>query len=265
MSTSQFLVDLRNNPSDSSLKRRLEFTTKNLDYRGLYTPINRVYFQKFIQYGNFIDLTTYKTIRLSYKNPARSFVRRKQPKTTRSIQRTRENLYRLVEANVDKYRENLPIFATLTFKRNEQHIPTAYSDFRLFIQRLNYHHDKKIQYVAVPEFQDRGAIHFHLIFFNLPFTPVLVFENIWGHGYTNIQTCKKIGAASSYLLKYLTKELFDNERLCGVRSVLSSRNLARPVLSFDSYALDDIKERATIKTLSVWENKYIRKSKYKLC
>jgi len=115
-------------------------------------------------------------------------------------------------------------FITLTF--NETHATKSLydQDFKKFILRLNYALDTKIQYVAVPEFQTRGALHFHLIFFNLRFIPARSFEQIWGHGFTNIQVCKKIAAASSYLLKYLTKENFAPEKITAIKERMKGRS-----------------------------------------
>jgi hypothetical protein len=255
--------------TNHTLQRKVQFTIDNLDFKGLYTPINKVYFLKYIKYGNYIDITNYKKIRLSYKNPNKSFVRSKNNKRTdRSIQRTRENIYRLAQANTDNFWPSIPIFSTFKYHRNIKDIPTAYRDFRLFIKRLNYHFNFPIRYICVPEFQKRGAVHFHAIFFDFPFTPVKKIEKLWSHGSHNQgvdwQLAKNINSTSCYLLKYITKDLLD-KRLQGKRILLTSRNLIRPIHSFDSLELDILLTNNIINTVDVFENKFIRKSKIKLC
>jgi len=229
-----------------NILERLSIIRQNIDYSGLYTPIKRIYTHKFIVYGDHIELTKYKRIRLSYKNPSRSFVRKDNPRTHRSIIRSRENLVRLVEGAKYQYRDNTPVFATLTYHRNEQDIPTAYDDFKYFIKKIRRKTGVKVQYVAVPEFQDRGAIHFHIIFFNLPFVPVHQFQSWWGHGTTNIQACKNLSATSKYLLKYFTKSSLSDPRLIGKRVILTSRGFDRPSTHYDEILFDNIQECCTM-------------------
>jgi len=245
-----------------TIQKRVDFIRQNLDYSGLYTPINRVYSHKIIIYGDHVELTKYKTIRLSYKNPSRSFVRKENPRTNRSIVRSRENLVRFVETAKYQYRAHIPVFATLTYHRNEQDIPTAYADFKYFIKKLRRKTGINIQYVAIPEFQERGAIHFHIIFFNLPFIKPQYFQDIWGNGMTNIQACKNIKTVSKYLLKYFTKDCLTDPRLLGKRVVLSSRGVDRPKTYYNEDILVDLENYCTMNIVDT--EKYETFTRYKI-
>ncbi|WP_452176556.1 rolling circle replication-associated protein, partial [Kordiimonas lipolytica] len=56
-------------------------------------------------------------------------------------------------------------------------------NFKKFIQRLNYKMDLKLKYSCVVEFQKRGAVHYHLLAYNLPFIENSKLAEIWGHGF----------------------------------------------------------------------------------
>ena len=128
------------------------------------------------------------------------------------------------------------------------------------IQKLKYNYNFPIRYIAIPEFQKRGAIHFHCIFFSVPFIPVKDIEALWGHGSYNQgvdwQIAKHIQATGSYLIKYLRKGLSD-PRLIGYRVILSSRNLIRPKTSFDEQDLTDFVQDRKIKVLKEFKNEHL--------
>jgi len=245
------------------MQNNLEIDTHvaQLRYKYSHSQVNRVYFLKFIEFGNFIDVTNYKRLRLSFKNKNKINVRKKTDRLDRSLQRTRENIYRLIEANIKQHGNFRPVFATLTYAHNVKDLSPAYRDFKYFIKKLKEKLGKKVHYVAVPEFQKRGAVHFHIVFLNLPYIKAKDFENLWGLGMTNIQVAKKIGSTSKYLFKYLTKSLLD-KRLSNRRIVLSSRGLYRPVQSFSHEDLSSKLNNGTYTIVSAFETEFIKKSKY---
>jgi len=86
-----------------------------------------------------------------------------------SIKRARRQIFSIVEGNYDDY--ELPVFITLTYEKNLLDVSEAVHDFRNFLRRYSrsiFGSDSKLCYIAVAERQDRGAIHFHAVFFNLP-------------------------------------------------------------------------------------------------
>jgi len=157
----------------------------------------------------------------------------KNEKSPSSISRTRTNLYRLVNCNLENNKKIKPTFCTLTYKKNQTNRKQATSDLRLYHQRLSYYTNTSLRYIAIPEFQKRGAIHYHIIYFNLPFIPVEVLaKKIWGHGQVDIHLLSQIKNTSAYVSKYITKETLD-KRHKGHRLLITSRGLKRPITIYN--------------------------------
>ncbi|MEI6296075.1 MAG: Rep protein [bacterium] len=162
-----------------------------------------------------------------------------------SVNRTRSNLKRLINANV--YIPNnpfSPVFWTLTFKENIQDLKVANKIFSKFIKRLNYfvgNGTKKtfLKYVVVHEFQERGAVHYHAIFFNLKFIHVNILADIWGQGFIKINKIDCVKNIGSYISKYLGKDLAGG-KLDGHKRYFSSRNLKRPIFIKNQQACEEI-------------------------
>ncbi|WP_052585065.1 rolling circle replication-associated protein [Anoxybacillus thermarum] len=207
--------------------------------------VNMIYNAKVIVAGNVIELYEYeKEIRTgkdSYMDkPVGRKGKRKEGlewidedmKATReknradALQRARKNLRRLINANVDAWAERVKFF-TLTFKENVQDIKMANYEFKKFRQRLEYHLELKLKYVAVIEFQKRGAIHYHMVTFNMPYVPHADLERIWGHGFVKVNAIDEVDNVGAYVTKYMTKDN-DDERLKGEKCYFSSRGLIKP-------------------------------------
>jgi len=129
----------------------------------------------------------------------------------------------------------VPKFLTLTYRDNQTNLAVANTDFHNFQRRLQYYAGKGIRYLAVPEFQKRGAVHYHVIIFNLPFTHWKTLTDIWKHGDIDIErvraTDDDLSKVAFYLTKYITKE--KDDRLRGQKTYFPSRSLARPIVSVD--------------------------------
>lgn len=154
----------------------------------------------------------------------------------KGMQRSRSVLRRLINSNAWKWRKidskfYLPVFVTLTFAENIQDTKTANLVFSKFIKRLNYYvsGSKKnfLKYVVVTEFQERGAIHYHAIFFNLEHIWKDKLAEIWGQGFVDIKKIESVNNAGAYVCKYMAKE-FEDERLDGKKRYFSSRGLVKP-------------------------------------
>jgi len=125
------------------------------------------YSRKLERAGALTRYTVYKKPVYMRKDPDRES-RPMNPDTPRSefaVARTRYTIYHLIRCN----QERINIFVTLTYKENELNIKTAKQDFKLFIKRLNYETSSQSRYICIPERQKRGAVHFHCIFFGLPY------------------------------------------------------------------------------------------------
>lgn len=123
--------------------------------------------------GNVIEKTEYERplLRgLSSKRVGRSVSASKKDKEinrNKVLARNRRTVRQLVNSNPDCNK-----FLTLTFADNLTDIDKANYQFKKFIERLKYRYSSiELKYIAVIEFQKRGAVHYHLLN-NLPYIDV---------------------------------------------------------------------------------------------
>ena len=150
-----------------------------------------------------------------------------------TLYRARKTVRRLINSNVNAYGvECKPKFVTLTFKDHIIDFDVANYEYTKFIQRLNYNifGQKKsiLKYTVVPEFTKRGRIHFHVVFYNLPYTKSSLVEEIWGNGFIKINKIDQVDNIGAYICKYMVKEL-DDKRLEGKKCYFNSRGLYQPI------------------------------------
>jgi hypothetical protein len=148
-----------------------------------------------------------------------------------ALSRAKKTLRRLINANVDAWGEKAKFF-TLTFRDNVQDIKWANGEFKKFRQRLSRHiwgrnKPNELRYVSVIEFQERGAIHYHMVTFNMPYVAHTELQEIWGHGFVHIRAIDDVDNVGAYVTKYMTKDNED-ERLRGEKCYFSSRGLLKP-------------------------------------
>lgn len=181
-------------------------------------------------------------------------------KRTDSIHRTRTEIRRLVNSNTDFSK-----FYTLTFKENLGEVTVANKRFNKFIMRMEYRYGKFI-YLAVIEFQRRGAVHYHFLC-NLPFIIAKEIEKIWGHGFIKIRRIKHVTNLGAYFCKYLHKDMTD-KRLFRKKKYFCSENIERPMEVYDKRVIEklltqyDLHERKPDYEAS-FTNEYTGKVEYK--
>lgn len=144
-----------------------------------------------------------------------------QQKTQFSINRTRTEIRRLVNSN-----PQLTKFLTLTFAENITDLKDANYVFNQFVKRISYRYSD-FEYLAVPEFQQRGAVHYHLLC-NLPFIETEALAQMWGQGFIKINRLNNVTNIGAYVCKYLSKDMFD-ERTFGKKKFFRSQALKAPV------------------------------------
>lgn len=129
-----------------------------------------------------------------------------------------------------------PTLLTLTFKENIQNIKEANLEFTKFLKRLNYEITGRktsfLKYATVIEFQKRGAIHYHVLFFNYSYIPKERLTELWRQGFVDIERVKgkSIKETIGYLVKYMVKGL-ENDKLAGQKSYFASRDLKKPIIT----------------------------------
>lgn len=192
-------------------------------------------YKKIIQSGDLLEIYEYKhTYIPRFKNTRKGEVfGRRSP----SRNRRPDNLFRLTKGFVRLVRSNLvrkkaPLLVTCTFAEKVD-VVEGYCLFSRFIRLLRSTYGKTFSYVAVPEFQKRGSIHFHILFWDLLITPkherkYRIIQRHWGQGFVDCVTTDSSPKLAKYLGKYLFKTLRD-ERLGGKKAYSASRNILRPV------------------------------------
>lgn len=177
-----------------------------------------------------------------------------QENKRKNIRKSASRIIKLVKHNVGQYKKANgkvfpPVGLTLTFKDNVQDWEFANVEHRNFIKRLNYfvYGEKcsKLAYISVPELQKRGAIHYHIFFFNLPYIDKDFVEELWGNGTAHIK--KEVGSLEGeslgkYITKYMTKQFYDRDKdgnykfyydkatWEGKKTYFASKNLFKPVV-----------------------------------
>lgn len=152
------------------------------------------------------------------------------------LSRARRDLRRIVNSNIEKYSK----FLTLTFAENITDVKSANREFSKFIMRLNYNLKIKVLYSAVIEFQKRGAVHYHVILYNVPQKlDMKVLKSLWGNGFVKVNKIEHVDNVGAYICKYMTK-CDDEKKLRGKKMYFNSRGLKKP---------EEIKESALVKAI----------------
>ncbi|PHI10803.1 MULTISPECIES: rolling circle replication-associated protein [Fusobacterium] len=138
----------------------------------------------------------------------------------------RFEIKRIIDCNYD----DKSTFLTLTFKENIQDIERANREFTLFIKRLKrYLKNQQLKYIATWELQQRGAIHYHLVLFSVPYIDNKKLGELWANGFIKINKIKetvKNEAVGVYITKYFVKDL--EKKANQKKAYFCSRNLIKP-------------------------------------
>lgn len=209
-------------------------------YNDQEQKIINVYRHKIIQYGKFTQVHDYFKFKLTFSSKRTTGKRDiLKPKTDYSFARTQQKVFQIIEANHRQHGPFKPVFATLTFADQYHERKKTDRLVALFIKRLNRYVGHKIMYIFVPERHQSGAIHYHGVFFNLPFIPIKILsEQIYGYGYIDVQIPKKLKSITGYISKYITKDVFkmiDKQK----KSYLIPKGLIHPVTRFDFFEPTD--------------------------
>jgi len=213
---------------------------------------------KAIKTGNLTQIFTYKNpIEYGYKTHKNSYTNL-VPKTDKisiakiAACRAKNNLRRIVIGNMYHYQIYRPVFLTLTYHENMQSLEKGNYDFKKFIQRFDYKLGYKLRYVAVPEFQERGAVHYHLLIFNIPFTEKETIGKLWTHGFIKIKLVNKGMGVFNYIIKYLNKS-FSDEQYKGKKRYFCSVSI-RPEEIFDEEKVSELYQTLDARDLvSMWQ------------
>ena len=209
----------------------------------------KIYKYRVITSGDQVEILRYGMEQLSKKGvPVEKGTRKMTEKELIQKQheneiRARRGLIRTVNANIGQWGNERPKFFTMTFNpENEtRDLSEAARSLKEFLQRLRRRLKRNIHYTCVARFQDghrpggaiggrNGIVHFHIVFYDLPYIPQTELTKMWGKGFVWINAIEDVDNLGVYLVEgYMGKEM-DDERLRGKKKYWSSRDLHKPVV-----------------------------------
>lgn len=158
----------------------------------------------------------------------------------RNLNNAKNNIVRIISCN----KNDLISFITLTYAENVTDVKKSKKHLNKFFKKLK-EVVPDIKYLYVMEFQERGAIHYHILC-NFPINHItnkhptqqqkdynLIFKNkYWKYGWCDCRNLKTEGNTNiaKYISAYLTSDLYCKD-LNGCRCFGTSRNLARPIIT----------------------------------
>lgn len=184
----------------------------------------------------------------------------------KNIIRSKLECQRLAKCNSKEWKT----FITLTFEKNIIDINSANISFKCFIYKVKRIF-KEFKYICIPEFQKRGAVHYHLLTnIDINNTKLIYcqednnyFKHIkyWNEGFNKVDILNNdIKKIIGYISKYMTKDI-DN-RLFNHHRYFYSRNLIKPKINYinldDSKHLDYLNNLLKNKKI-VYKNNYLNK------
>jgi len=201
--------------------------------------LTKLSFTKVIKTGNIFEVYQY-TRPYAYNRDllprSQGAEENTEVKRTDSILRAQMKVRRLVNANAFEW-GYMPIFVTYTFAENLTDVHKANTFFKAHM-RLLKKRIRSLRYLAVIEHQNRGAVHYHVVFFDLPYIEGIkkIFEENWPHGFIQIKAIKHVRNVGAYISKYFSKG-WHEERPKGAKAYYTSLGLLQPQLF---YSLDNV-------------------------
>jgi hypothetical protein len=123
---------------------------------------------------------------------------------------------------------------TLTYRENITDLSRAWSDLKAFSRKMKSEFNEDWQYICVPEFQKRGAVHFHMAIAGyLPVNKVRQFwREVVGEGNIDITSPRKTIDKNSWnpkrIANYLAKYITKNDSVEFNKRRYSSTNIPKP-------------------------------------
>lgn len=188
-----------------------------------------------VKYGKFEELFVYEKPLFYNLAPIKNNLIERNNENSRrndNLYYSRLKINRLVLANTN-WEVCAPRFVTFTFAKNITDLKEANIYWQSFTRKFRQRFGN-IKYLGVVEFQKRGAVHYHVLFFDLKYTVGIkeIIKDMWGQGFIKFKSARKIEKIEHlglYLAKYLQKDIMDT-RLNGQKAFFTSKNLIQPVV-----------------------------------
>jgi len=209
-------------------------------------------YNKLIKYGNYVDLYEYEE---DIKHNGRERRAVKSPFSLQNVGKDRQDIQtppeskekrqdnarrsalhfrRIVSSNMEESAN--PLLITLTHSENLTEVGLAHRNFNAFARSMRAQFGNDIRYIAVLEFQKRGSIHFHALFWGLPTEELARTERhtrmvatLWGQGFVDLVATDGDIKIAGYLSKYMVKAFLD-PKLGSKKAFICSRNIKRPTI-----------------------------------
>jgi hypothetical protein len=220
-------------------------------WTGYVSSVNDTYRFRAVIAGHIIKLYKYSDLQVCQKGKTCKDRQKREDRTEeekqrdrkRNLRRARDGLIDSINANVDRPWGEMLKFFTMSFKDDIFDLKQANGEFNKFIKRVEYHIKRKVHYTVIARFQDGkrpggkaggrdGVIHYHVLFYDLPYVPHEKLTAIWDRGFVWINAVDDVDNVGVYMVEgYMGKEM-DDERLNGQKHYWSSRGLSRPVVMY---------------------------------
>jgi len=149
-----------------------------------------------------------------------------------SIRRARNKFFHLVAENL--YRRGNPCIITLTYYRADISINEGYSSILSFKRNVKNQMGETLTYIAVPEKQKSGRLHFHLLAWGIDKSRAVTerstrnLQRQFGKGYLDVRFAYDSSPKlAGYLSKYFSKSYGSNDTTWK-RAYSCSRDVYKP-------------------------------------
>lgn len=185
----------------------------------------------------------------SYKKKSKKSLEEKLENRAKGNIRAQNKVRPLILANFDRNSK----FITLTFEENITDVVEAnklLEKFKRKIKRLY----PGFEFIDVVEFQERGAVHYHMIV-NIDIDKQFL-EEKWGHGFVDVTEVESIHKTANYMVKCMNKENAD-ERLINKRIYHTSKNLKKSEEYIGDDAVKIVEEYLKKNKTPIFGNEYV--------
>lgn len=209
-------------------------------------------YTRVVRSGDSLEVYEYATKPHGFTTFRKKGVRRKKGSTgsnraellrrVDNVYRAKRSFQRLVRSNFRPVEQ--PALLTLTMFETLS-VAHAYAALTVFFGRLRALAGAGFRYIAVPEFQKRGSVHFHILIWGLPKKyakrerSYRTLQHLWQRGFVDCVQTDGSPKLVGYLTKYMSKAMFD-QRLFGAKAYSASRNALRPLLFRLDEEFDDV-------------------------
>lgn len=199
-------------------------------------------YARIIQYADIIEYYEYEKNHIPKRPKHLSKIQKDRKKkiqayrpvrTAYSARRAKSNFFKVVSNQL--YERGAPCMVTLTFYQEHVRITDGYKFIAEYIRNVKKNKmGEDIAYIAVPEWQKKGRLHYHLLVWGLSKKEAEQerdtrnHQRQFGRGYLDVRIAQDNSPKlASYLAKYMVKGYTD-QRLAGNRAYTTSRNVKKP-------------------------------------